>query len=400
MNAGAIWPHRQVTGHRDRLRIAMLLPGLGRVQRGAEAAFLELAHQLGRYPDLDVQLFGTGSKVPPGVPLHELRCIPRERFEGWPRLPGLRSEYEYEELTFVLSLLSSRRFRPGDFDVTLSCSYPYVNWFLQRSKCRGRPALVFVTQNGDWMCRAHSREYRFFRCDGLVCTNPEYYTRHRERYRSVLIPNGVDPDVFHPAEETPEPSVFPLPKESAGRRIVLMTSALIPSKRVVEGIEAVARLPEAFLVVAGDGPQRAVVAEAAARHLPSRHALLGSVPREQMPALFRRAHAFLHMSRDEAFGLVYLEAASTGLPLVVHDSAVVRWVLGDGALFVDTQDRTAVADALEQALDPRLGRALGHQARGRVKAGWSWQVLAEKYRSFFHELTGVRCPEAVAVGGG
>jgi glycosyltransferase involved in cell wall biosynthesis len=369
--------------HLAKLRIAMLLPGLGRVQRGAEAAFLELAQQFARCPDLHVELFGSGGELPPAVRLHQVRCVPRERFERWPHVPCLRSEYEYEELTFVLNLWWQGSFRPGDFDITLSCSYPYVNWFLQRNQCRGRPVHVFVTQNGDWMCRAHSREYRFFRCDGLVCTNPEYYALHRARYRSVLIPNGVDPDVFRPADE-------PVAGPAWGQPTVLMTSALIPSKGVAEGIEAVARVPEAFLVVAGDGPERARVAELAERALPGRHALLGSVPREKMPALFRQAQAFLHMSRDEPSALVYLEAASTGLPLVVHDSEVVRWTLGDGALYVNTRDQAAVAAALRQALDPPVGRALGRQARQRMTAGWSWDKLAAKYRAFFDELLGAR----------
>jgi glycosyltransferase involved in cell wall biosynthesis len=386
-----------------KLRIAMVLAGLGRVQRGAEAAFLELTRQLTAYPDLHVELFGTGTKGPPGVPLHQLGCVPRERFEGWPRLPCLRSEYEYEELTFVLSLAWRRRFRPRDFDVVVSCSYPFVNWFLRRRRPRGRPVHVFVTQNGDWMCRAQGREYRFFHCDGLVCTNPEYYARHRGRYRSMLIPNGVDARVFHPAGATAEQVPTPtLPPASAGRPVVLMASALIPSKAVGDGIRAVAGVPGAFLAVAGDGPQRAEVAGQAAQHLPGRHALLGGVPREQMPALFRRADAFLHMSRDEPFGLVYLEAASTGLPVVAHDGEVPRWVLGDAALYVDTRNPAAVSPALRQALDPAVGKVLGRRARERVLSGWTWEREAAEYRAFFYDLAGGRVAAseaAVATGG-
>jgi glycosyltransferase involved in cell wall biosynthesis len=376
-----------------KLRIAMLLAGLGRVQRGAEAAFLELARQLSRYPDLHVELFGTGPKAAGSIPLHQVHCVPRERFERWPRLPCLRSEYEYEELTFVLGLMWGRRFRPGNFDIVMSCSYPYVNWFLQRNRCRDRPAHVFVTQNGDWMCQAPSREYRFFRCDGLVCTNPEYYARHQGRRRCVLIPNGVDPEVFRPAGATPERD--PLPPGVAGKRVVLMSSALIPSKAVGDGVRAVAEIPDAFLVVAGDGPQRAEVADLASRLLPGRHALLGSVPRERMPALYRRADAFLHMSRDEPSALVYLEAASTRLPLVIHDSAVTRWTLGDTALYADTRATESVAAALRTALDPEVGRALGQKARERVKSSLSWHILAGKYRAFFYELAGAEATHSL-----
>ena len=40
----------------------MILPGLGRVQRGAETAFIEVARGLSAYPEIDVELFGAGNE--------------------------------------------------------------------------------------------------------------------------------------------------------------------------------------------------------------------------------------------------------------------------------------------------------------------------------------------------
>ena len=65
-----------------------------------------------------------------------------------------------------------------------------------------------------------------------------------------------------------------------------------------------------------------------------------------MPHIFRQADLFLHMSQEEPFGIVYLEAGACGLPIVCHDSEVSRWIMGDAAEFVDTSDFTAVADAI------------------------------------------------------
>jgi glycosyltransferase involved in cell wall biosynthesis len=362
------------------LHVAIVLPGLGRVQRGAEAAFLELTKQFVADPSLKIELFGTGSAGVDGVPLHTAGFVPRERFENWPRLPILRGPYHYEELSFVMSLAWRRILKPGRFDVLLHCTYPFVNWFAQIHSRRGSPRTVFVTQNGDWMCRADSREYRLFRCDGLICTNPEYLERHRERYRAVLIPNGVDVGVFHP--EVP-PDSLPTP---VGAPVVLMAAAMIPSKCVAEGVEAVAAIPNAFLVVVGDGPERGRVSEAAQRLMPNRHRVLGSVPRERMPGLFRRADAFLHMSRDEPFGIVYLEAAASGLPCVVHDGPVPRWILGDTAVYADTANLSAVTVALRQVLNTEEGRRLGVAAHHRVAANWTWAAAAAQYSAFFHTV--------------
>ena len=368
-------------------RVAMLLPGLGRVQRGAETAFLEIARALSRDPDMEIELFGSGPDAPRGVPIHQVGCVPRDRFEGWPRLPCLRTETHYEELSFILRLLKGGAYRPGDFDAAIACSYPYTNWFLRCAGGRRGPKQVFVTQNGDWMCRAESREYRFFRCDGLVCINPVYYDRHRSRYDAALIPNGVDADLYRPRsgddDEASEPRI------PRGVPVVLMVSALIAAKQVAEAVRAVALVPEAFLAVAGDGPERAEVARLAGELLPGRHVLLGSVPRAAVPALYRQADAFLHMHRDEPFGIVYLEAAASRLAIVAPDAPVPRWILGETALFTDPGDPAAVAAALRRALGPELGPALGAAARRRVVNDWTWDVQAAKYRAFIeHIITG------------
>ena len=365
------------------MRVAMVLPGLGRVQRGAEAAFLELAHALGETPGVSVELFGSGRAGVGDVPIHVVGCRPRERFERWPRVPMFRSDCHYEEFSFARKLAASRLYRPQNFDIVVSCTYPHVHWYLRRAARKGGPKLVHVTQNGDWPCRSNAREFRFFRCDGLVCTNPEYFEANRRTHRAVLIPNGVDPDVFHPGEETSGFDGLPLGPA------ILMVSALIPSKRVEVGVRAAAMVPGASLVVAGDGPLRSEIAALANALMPGRHLLLGSVDRSEMPRLFRRASAFLHASRDEPFGIVYLEAAASGLPVVAHDAAVPRWVLGDQALYADMADPSAVADRLRIALDPEFGPALGRLARERIVEGWTWRDQADRYLSFFRDLTGV-----------
>jgi len=372
------------------MRVAMVLPGLGRVQRGAEASFLELARRLARRGDVAPPvLFGSGTAVPEGLPIHAVGCRPRERFERWPRLPAFRTEYEYEEFTFAAALAASGLYRPSEFDVVLNCSYPHVNWFLRWAGRGGRgPALVFVTQNGDWMCRAGNREYRYFACNGLVCINPEFYERNKHSYRAALIPNGVDPEVFRPPAPG-EVEAVPGLDDPGGRRLVVMAAALIDSKLVEEGLRAAARLPEVFVAVAGDGPLRGQVAEEARRSLPGRHALLGSIDRGLMPALFRRADAFLHMSRDEPAGLVYFEAAATGLPMAVDDNAVTRWQLGDAAAYGDARDEGSMAQALRRALGPE-GPSLGAEARRRVQRDWSWEAIAGRYKDFFDEVVAAR----------
>lgn len=359
------------------MRIAFVLPGLHRVQRGAEAAFLALARELSAFGDMEVTVIGAGD-TPWDVPYRFLHadCTPRETFRKWPSLPPFRSEYRYEEFSFARHL--RRVYDPAAYDATLTCSYPFVQWALRRKKHGKRPLQIYVTENGDWAARRLNMEYRFFRCDGLVCTNPEYFRRHRETYHAMLAPNGIDVAAFSPGPD--RRTELKLPQ---GRPLFLMVSALIESKHPAAGIEAVAQIPGAALVIAGDGPLRPACDALGRELLGDRYQRI-TLPSEQMPDLYRSADVLLHLSREEAFGNIYVEAAACGLPVVAHDYETPRWILEDLGLFVDTSDRAALADALKAAAASAAERD-AEDAHRRLSARFAWPVIAKQYHRFLWE---------------
>jgi hypothetical protein len=179
-----------------RMRILFALPGLHRYDRGAEIAFISLATELAK-ANHDVTLIGSGA-ARDGALYRYVRVpsIDRRRFEHCPSLPLLRNECAYEELTFLPGLLGA--YKPEDYDVTLTCSFPFTHLALRRPVGSARrPPHVFITQNGDWPAHAANMEYRAFRCEGLVCTNPDYFQRNKARWNSCLIPNGIDLSRFN-----------------------------------------------------------------------------------------------------------------------------------------------------------------------------------------------------------
>lgn len=351
------------------------MPGLHRVDRGAEVAFIEISRELARRGH-EVTLCGSG-KARPAEPYRFIHvpAISRERFESWPRLPTLRSETGWEEASFAFGLLA--KYKPENFDICVTCAYPFTHWVLRRPVLKGkRPKSVFVTQNGDWPACSDKAEFRLFECDGLVCTNPDYFERNQKRYRSALIPNGVDLTRFTPGAS--ERSRFKIPDGP----VVLMVSALISSKNVAEGIAAVAQVPGATLVVAGDGPLRDEIGKLAGELLPGRYHRL-TVPAADMPALYRSADTFMHLSVDESFGNVFVEAMASGLPIIAYDTPRTRWIVGDDAFFPKARDPANLASAIRGAL------AAKHSARSaeleRVR-DFGWPAIAERYERFFEEL--------------
>ena len=358
------------------MRILFALPGLHKYERGAEVALNSLATELAVGGD-DVTLIGSGHPKPSQpYRFFRARSLQREGFEHFPSLPIFRSETVYEEASFVPGLL--RRYRPRDFDITATCSFPFTNWVLRRPVLRGtRPPHVFITQNGDWPAQSEKSEYRLFGCEGLVCTNPDYYERNHFLWPSALIPNGIDVNRFHPGP--PSRATFGLPEN---RPVILMVSALIPSKRVGDGIAAVSKLPDAHLVVAGDGPLRDDVRRMADELLPGRFTRV-SVAAHEMPLLYRSADVFLHLSKEESFGNVYIEAMACGLPIVGHDTPRLRWIVGDDEFLTDTVDLSAIASRLT---DAQSGTEAQRQSRIERSLEFSWAKVAAKYRAFFEQV--------------
>jgi glycosyltransferase involved in cell wall biosynthesis len=357
------------------MRILFALPGFHRYDRGAEIALMAVASELAHRGD-DVTLIGAG-EVPPQRPYRYIQvpAIRRERFEKFPALPVFRNETAYEEATFTPGL--ALRYRPSDYDVTVTCAFPFTNWTLRRPTLGHRPPHVFVTQNSDWAAQASGSEYRLFGCDGLVCINPDYFERNQARWNCALIPNGMDPASFSPGQATRES--FGLP---ADKPVVLMVSALIATKRVDVGIRAIAQMPDVHLVDAGDGPMRDEIDRLANDLMPGRFSRI-SVKPEQMPSLYRSADVFLHLSKDESFGNVYVEAMACGLPIVAHDSPRTRWIVGDDEYLADSDDQGALVAATRAALE--AGNA-GREARLERAKRFAWSNIATQYRDFFSTL--------------
>jgi glycosyltransferase involved in cell wall biosynthesis len=148
--------------------------------------------------------------------------------------------------------------------------------------------------------------------------------------------------------------------------VVLAAGRLIPEKGFGLLISALARidLPQARLVILGDGPQRGALAdEARARGVAERIDMPGYVAKPW--EYFRRARVCAISSRSESFSNVAVEALAHGLPVVSTDCGGPGEIISrpeEGSL-VPIDDEPAMAQALAAALGapgdpaPRVARA-------------------------------------------
>jgi glycosyltransferase involved in cell wall biosynthesis len=237
------------------------------------------------------------------------------------------------------------------------------------------------------------------RTDHLISTTASYASTSRTiwNYSPTVIPNAVDPAFFRPGPAAPRVAAK-LPGTSGFR--LLYVGRLVEHKGLEQVIDAMAFLkPPAQLMIAGSGPlQAALEARAAASPAKDRIKLLGRVPLEDLPEVYRACDVFAlpSVSRLEAFGIVALEAMASGLPVVASDIPGVREVVTEGtegylANPLDPQSFASRIDAVLQ--DPLAGARMGRNGRARVLKEFTWERVAERVEQVYNDVLG-RSPKS------
>ena len=148
--------------------------------------------------------------------------------------------------------------------------------------------------------------------------------------------------------------------------------------------------PDARLIVAGDGPQRAEL-EALAGELGLHDVrFLGWVASERMGALYGEADVWLNGSDVDAAPLSILEAWAAGLPVVTTAAVGIAEMVEDGVtgLVVGTGDPAALAAAAQRVLE-EAGLAASLVAAGRRRAlEHDWDSAEARWVALYRELVG------------
>jgi glycosyltransferase involved in cell wall biosynthesis len=196
--------------------------------------------------------------------------------------------------------------------------------------------------------------------------------------RTHVCAMGIDPAGPRRRGSLP-PRSGPLVLASLGR--------LVPIKGLEHAIEAVARVPDVELVVAGDGPQRTEL-ENLARRFDAPVRFVGELRGSDKAAFFEQAHAFvlpsveLGSGRSEGMPNTLLEALDHGLPVIASRTGGVGDVVQNerNGLLVPPGDAVALAAAMERLKDPALRRALASEGR-RTARKYHWSELAPHFES-------------------
>ncbi len=205
------------------------------------------------------------------------------------------------------------------------------------------------------------------------------------------LPPGVDVDRFRP-----DPVARQHFRERHGlgsAPTVLCLSRLVPRKGQDMLIRA---LPEVrtqidgtVLVIVGGGPDQRRLRELAAAVGVADHVVFtGSVPADELAGYHNIADVFAMPARTrghgldvEGLGIVYLEASSTGIPVVAGDSGGAPETVrpGETGLVVDGRSLPELVEALTTILgDRELAESMGRAGREWVQSRWRWEHMSSR----------------------
>lgn len=353
---------------------------------GAQEAILRLARRLrARGHDAEVWFLYEKTAAYRGEP-HTRVMLPRAE-------PGAAG---YLAL-FARTVAALRRHRP---DVVISF-LPLANVLGQAAAAAAGIRCRIASQRNPWWTYGPAMRHadRIAGTIGLYSRNVanslsvrDGFDGHPEAYRRRIdvVYNGIE---WSPSSLDREAARarFGLP---ATAPVILVLGRLCEQKNQALAVEALARVPGAHLVLAGDGEDRpALEVQASSLGVAERVHMIGAVGREEVPHLLKAADVFAQPSRYEGQSNALLEAMNAGLAIVASRIPPQVETLGEpgeepAGRLVGLEDAAGWADALDELVRrPELRAELGARALARA-AVFSVDRMADGFERIMAGLAG------------
>jgi phosphatidylinositol alpha-1,6-mannosyltransferase len=213
--------------------------------------------------------------------------------------------------------------------------------------------------------------------------------------RMVRIAPGIDIEHFAPLPEKSAPDILRQELGLENKKLIVSVGRLVHRKgqdRLIEALAVVRReIPEAHLLLVGEGPYRQTLEAIAAKVGVSESVtFIGRVQYAELPRYIRCGDLFAMPSRSrfrglevEGLGIVYLEASACGLPVIAGNSGGAPDAVVDGktGIVVDGTNAGEIAGAIVKILnDPAMADRMGKAGREWIVDQWSWENWSRKFQ--------------------
>jgi glycosyltransferase involved in cell wall biosynthesis len=356
--------------HAPPVRVLIVAPSLG-ILGGQAVQASRLLERLGKEPSLEVSFLPVNPRLP--GPLARLQAIKYVRTVA-------------TSLLYVALLL----LRVRAYDVIHVFSASYWSFLLAPA-----PAMLIARLYGKKVLLNYRSGEAQDHLQNWRTALPIVRLAH-----TLVVPSGYLKDVFGRfgvgAEIVPNTidlSRFVFRHRRPLRPVLLSNRNLEPLYNVECALRAHAlveqRIPDARLIVAGDGSERERLRTMAREELGLKNVeFVGSVKPEDMPALCDRAEIFVNASNIDNMPVSHIEAFACGLPVVTSDAGGIPYIVTHErtGLMVPRGDHRAMAESILRLLeDERLAENLIEAARADCEL-YTWAAVRGGWLRIYREL--------------
>ncbi len=224
--------------------------------------------------------------------------------------------------------------------------------------------------------------------------------KNRKHFKVPVEPlsNGIDLSQFSPGKVPASIyKKYDLPKD---RPIVLYVGRVDPEKSIEYPLQAFTKvreqMPEALMVVVGDGTARAGLEQMAAElGLDNDVRFLGKVMLPDLADLYRAGSLFVTASETETQGIVLIEAIASGLPLVAVDAGAVRELCQNGkdGILCQPRDVDGLAKAMVKILSDDKLRQQYAEAGLEIAKQHDLHNTLERFEEIYQEAISLKSRE-------
>ncbi|MCX7851896.1 MAG: glycosyltransferase family 4 protein [Caldilineales bacterium] len=331
-------------------------------------------------------------------------------------LPTLHRSFFWRILSFLSFMVSATAtaLRAGRVDLVMGTTPPLFQALSAWAVARLRRRLFLLEVRDLWpqfavdmglltqpLLIALARRLEGFlydRADHLLVNSPAYrdylLARGVPPAKVSLIPNGVDPTMFDPADRGEGWRQW---WGLGDRFVVTYAGALGPANDIPTLLRAAARLrarSDIHFLLVGDGKERPQLEAWAAAEGLTNVTFTGAVPKEQMPTVLAASDACVAILRDiPSFRTTYpnkvFDYMAAGRPTILAIDGVIRQVVetaGAGVCVPPGDDAALAAAVVQLAADRQAARAMGEAARRHVVAHFDRRDQAEAFCRLLAQL--------------
>lgn len=355
---------------KERYKIAIVVPGIGVINRGTERVVVELTQRLQQNYDITIlcrrEINSYCKKIwaisRDNVFTNLVHRIPFvNRVLNFCCLDPLSVELLSANISALKILIK------GNFDLTISVTEVWGALCCNILRTLKKVPFIVIqqAQYGKWEVWSAAQQP-----DAYIALTQGMKKKLNRRFKNLkitCIPNGVDIEKFVPH---PQRNLYNLQ-----RPIFLAVGALEPVKRMDLAIRAVGALNQGSLLLVGDGELKRDLLNLGKDLLGQQgRFLLTSASLSEMPSYYNICDVFTLPSSGEAFGNVYIEAMACNKPIVTTNDETRRELIEDAGVFCDCSNIEEYAIALEEAAQTDFG----DKPRKRAE-GFSWGNISKRY---------------------